>query len=377
MTERGKCILRGRISGGVFLILALTVFLSLILYPEAAIKNAATGLRLCSTTVIPSLFPFMVLSSLLIELGFADILSRIFGGISRRLFGISGKGAAAPLMGAVCGFPVGAITADRLFENGDIGKSEYERLLTFSNNPSSAFLISAVGNVLWSDQRIGIALYVIELITALIVGILLNLLFPLRLSECENTAYKKKSFGIRTFTKTVSDSSLSMLSVCAFVMFFASFMGAVEIMLSSFNISPFIRALLYGFFEMTGACGKAAELSTGAGLMLTAIICGWSGLSVHLQVISTSHVKGASFTPYFISKLLQGILSAFFMLIYLELFGTSASPSSVKTILFLSEKNSTAFTVALNAVPVISLLSFLWEQAHARISSLRGGVRTK
>jgi len=50
------------------------------------------------------------------------------------------------------------------------------------------------------------------------------------------------------------------------------------------------------------------------------LIAGWSGLSVHFQIISICSGRGISFKPYFVAKLFQGMLSAVLTGIILHFF---------------------------------------------------------
>ena len=81
---------------------------SLFLYPTQSAQGARVGVNLCLELLIPSLFPFFVLSSLFIATGFLQICSKPTEGMMRRVFGVSGPGAAAFCLGLIGGYPAGA-----------------------------------------------------------------------------------------------------------------------------------------------------------------------------------------------------------------------------------------------------------------------------
>ena len=60
---------------------------------------AAEALALCARSVIPALFPFLVVSSLLVSLGFGEWLSPRLRGLMA-LYHLPGHGATAFLLGA-------------------------------------------------------------------------------------------------------------------------------------------------------------------------------------------------------------------------------------------------------------------------------------
>ena len=61
----------------------LCATLALMLYPQPSMEAAKSGLALCYNVIIPSLFPFFVLSSLVVELGLAGYLGRLLEGLMR------------------------------------------------------------------------------------------------------------------------------------------------------------------------------------------------------------------------------------------------------------------------------------------------------
>ena len=89
--------------------------LALMLYPQQSMEAARTGLQLCYNVIIPSLFPFFVLSSLVVELGLAGYVGRALEGVMRPLFRVPGSCASAVALGFIGGYPVGARTAISLY----------------------------------------------------------------------------------------------------------------------------------------------------------------------------------------------------------------------------------------------------------------------
>ena len=91
----------------------LAVALLLLLRPQEAAAAVRDGLSLCGRTVIPSLFPFFVVISLLLQLGLAESLQRICGAVMGPLFHLRGACALPLLAGLLGGDPSGARTAAR------------------------------------------------------------------------------------------------------------------------------------------------------------------------------------------------------------------------------------------------------------------------
>ena len=155
------------------LLAVLCCFSALLLLPEVSAQAAQDAMLLCAQTLIPSLFPFFVLSSLLIACGASELLSALLSPLMRPLFGLSGTGAAALALGLCGGYPVGARTAAELVENGALSQEEGERLLAFCNNAGPGFLLGVCGAGVFSSSRAGAALYLIHVAAALCAGLLI------------------------------------------------------------------------------------------------------------------------------------------------------------------------------------------------------------
>ncbi len=304
-------------------LLSVFCLLLIIKNPDIAIKHMSAALRLCAKTVIPSLYPFMVLSELIISGNTAHRLSKILSSPARLLFGISGKGMAAVIMGLLCGFPIGAKCAMSLYRGGDIDRTELVHILTFSNNPSSAFLISAAGVAMFGSRGFGILLYAVSIISALILGVagkFLKKKAAIEWSCDENTVYVPKKRGVDIFTGAITSSALSMLNICAFVVFFSTLVGVLEYTLNASALPDWGSALWFGFFEMTGGIYKASAVPV-YGCYLAAAVAGWSGLSVHFQIMSVCAGGNISFRPYLLSKLANAALNVLLLALFGALFG--------------------------------------------------------
>ena len=112
----------------------LAVMAGLLAASETAAQAVREGLALCGGSVIPALFPFLVVSRLFVATGSAAALGRLLAPLTRRVLGVSGPGGTAVLLGLLGGYPVGAQTAGELVRTGAVSRQEGQRLLLFCNN---------------------------------------------------------------------------------------------------------------------------------------------------------------------------------------------------------------------------------------------------
>ena len=289
-------------------------FLLLLLRSDVAVDYMKTGLKLCANTVIPSLFPFMVVSSLLVSSGVGIRICRPLSLPARLILGVGEGGACAFLLGAICGFPVGTVVACSMYDKGIMSKKETERVLTFCNNPGSAFVISAVGVSLFGSFKVGGILYACVIISAVITGVIMR---PFHKIDAKTATVKSNliraslgggSDGVSLFLDAIRSSALSMLTVCAMVAFFSSIIGCVGVSLSALGVSELPIAAIFGLCEMSSGVSALSGLRGSLSLPLCAAALGWSGLSVHCQIMAISGGRGLSFKPYFGAKAMQGVV---------------------------------------------------------------------
>lgn len=314
MTELSQRSQKKTPSRTAFCLMSLFLLALFLKNSELAAKAIASGLEVCAKTLLPSLFPFIVASELLVESGIIHRVGRLLHRPFYSLFGIGGDAACAVLLGFVCGFPVGTKCASSLCQNGTIGKKEFCRVLAFSNQPSSAFLIYTVGGAMFGSLRFGVALYLSTLLSALLIQLTLGLC-QRKNSDRPNTQERPalpseaRSFP-DALAKAVSQSALAMLSICAFVVFFSALGESLFYLADGLSLSPAASALLFGVFELTGGASHAALCSAAAAPVLCALAVGWGGLSIHFQLLHLVGSTPFSKRAYFLIKLAQGALNA-------------------------------------------------------------------
>lgn len=294
------------------LLAVLCCFSALLLLPEVSAQAARDAMLLCAQTLIPSLFPFFVLSSLLIACGASELLSALLSPLMRPLFGLSGAGAAALALGLCGGYPVGARTAAELVENGVLPREEGERLLAFCNNAGPGFLLGVCGAGVFSSNRAGAALYLVHIAAALCSGLLIcRALPPLMPGHTVRAAVKRQHFSA-VFPAAVQSALTGCLNVSAFVVFFTVLARLLLHFLPRSLTASLPCALLLGFLELTS--GVLSLPRSRAGFLACAALLGWGGMSVHCQTLSALAGSPLSARYYLRGKALQSLLSLLFAL---------------------------------------------------------------
>ena len=269
-----------RLRGAAALLFPVFFGAALLFFPDVSATAAREGVTLCLQTVLPSLFPFFVLSSLLVQSDVPRLLSRAMAGVMYPLFGVSGAGASALILGLLGGYPVGARTVAELYGRGEIAREEAEQLLAFCNNSGPGFFLGVCGTAVFGSARAGMYLYLIHVGAALVTGVLLRR--DLGLPRRKAVSRQRAPFDLAAALPAAVQSSFAAVgSVSAFVIFFMVLLRLLSLVPALAALPPLPRAALFGFVEMTN--GVNALPATRAGFVLCAAIMNWGGLSVQAQ----------------------------------------------------------------------------------------------
>jgi len=318
----------------LLIICCLSFIVSVFLSGEIA-EICRHALKICSVTIIPSLFPFFILSSLINRLGLPLYLGNWLSFCSGRLFGVSGAGVTALVIGLTGGYPMGAAYIADMYRQGQIDINESEKLLGFCNNSGPAFIMGAVGCGVFGSVRTGVILYASHIIAAFFVGIILN-------EDKKNFSFPegKKAVNLNTdvsfslaFTDSVKTAVSSIINVCGYVVCFtvivrllskSTFIQALFCFLSEKSglSIEFIRTFFGGIIELGTSLGEMSSLSpTPLNFALVSFILGWGGLSVHMQtqaMLSDTEIKGTLHTAGHLLSAVISSVTAYLLFSYLK-----------------------------------------------------------
>lgn len=244
-------------------------------FPGQCAQGAKRGLSFCGNILIPSIFPFLVLSVFVVKSGVSKALSRLLDPVTKRLFRLPGSAGATVLIGLTGGYPSGARGIKALLDSGEITQKQARRMLCFTVGAGPAFVISVTGSGLLGSVQTGIILFISQLSAALVLGILVGLFA--RGEEAPAEAHGGASSASMpvssALVEAASDGASSMISMCSFVILFS----ALLVILDQSGISSFLKEVFSSFglpdriasslvpvlLEVT--TGSTAAASAGAG----------------------------------------------------------------------------------------------------------------
>lgn len=310
-----------KISKNNFLLLTLIlVLIAMLSNISAASSGAHKGILYCANTLIPSLFIFMIFTSFIVSSGTAGNLSKFLTPITKFLFYLPGCTAPVIILSLIGGYPVGARGAMGLYESKEIDSDQLNRLMTFSVNAGPAFIIEIVGNILLKNYNLGCLIFIVQVISALLIGIISGLLArkkKLPFYTKENIIKNKKINISDTLIQACSDTSRSIINMSALIIVFYA---VIEILKNSFAVKGMLNhfftsknsinnfwAVFLSILEMTSGCNEVISKNAPTGIILFAV--GFGGICAHLQIKSIFYNSEFNFIKFTFYRLLNGFFT--------------------------------------------------------------------
>ncbi len=278
----------------IFFIIAILM----VIFSGSNLSAAKAGLTLWASNVIPSLFPFFVITELLANTNIVFYIGKLFDKIMKPLFNVPGECAFAFIMGFITGYPTGAKIVADLRARDLCTKDEGDRMLAFTNNSGPLFIISCVGISLFGDTKTGILLLITHILAGITVGIifgyisnkkekyLLSKFKKFRNNRNCDTAKETVTFSSlgTLLSKSINSAISTTLLIGGFIVIFSVFIS----MLQQSHFLTFFSQLFKPVFQLLGLnlnlcepfCTGIIELTNGVNLIS----------SIHIKNISQSVV---------------------------------------------------------------------------------------
>jgi len=322
--------------------LAVFFVIAMVTHPKEVFTGATMGVQTWWNFVFPSLLPFFISAEILMRLGFVKFLGVLLEPIMRPLFNVPGCGAFVMIVGFTSGFPVASAITAQLRSQNMCTRLEGERLISFTNNSSPLFMLTAVAVGMFGKPELGLVIAGSHYLANIIIGL------ALRFYGCKEPQTHwagTQSWSIRSaisallqhqrterqtlgklLGEAVSLSITKLINIGGFIILFAVIIrlltefgvigqiaAIMGTLLAPLGFAPdILTALANGFFEMTIGNKMASEAGANElqQLMAVGMILGWSGLSIHAQVASMIAQTDLRINLFLISRITHAMLAA-------------------------------------------------------------------
>ena len=285
----------------LFLTLIIIIF---IINIDIVIKSCISSSILFFNKVFVCVFPFVILSDILIYYDYHIFLKRVFGKLISKLFNIDPSTSIIFILSLLTASPTNSIYIKDMLDNKQIDTLTANRILIFTFFSSIPFVIGTIGFSLYNSFKIGLILYMLMVIHNILIGVLLrndNVSFY----SNSNKVIKDKNVFIvlkKSIIKAIESSIIILGNLIIFTII-------TNLFLKYINISGIYSSIICGILEITNGIVSISILNISliSKLLLTLFLLNFSSLSILFQSFSILNDYNLNIKKILIIKLVSSL----------------------------------------------------------------------
>lgn len=285
-------------------VLALLAVLTAVLVfakPLICARALQDGLALCGGPLLVSLFPFLIVSTLLMRSGADEILGVLLLPVAK-MIGVKCPAAGGVLLVGLCGgFAPAANAAAEAVRMGRMSSQEAAALLPACICSGPSFVILTVGQQLLGSRDVGVQLFIAQVLAGYLTAAVWNRLGGRCSAGAEKSVLEREPAPLK-LDAVIAQSAMAYLKLCGTVLYFRMLAAGCG------SFLPEERAVLPAMLlEVCSGC----DLASRTGLWASGLCCAAlsiQGASVLMQVRSICPPE-ISFRPLIAGRVLHLPLS--------------------------------------------------------------------
>ena len=283
---------------------SLIILYFIILKKDIIYNSIFYGINIWLKYLLPSLFPFFIISDILINYNINYYIPKKIKNIFKKTFNITDNMFTIVTLSLLGGFPSCARNINTMYKEKSITKEEANHLLLFSHFSNPVFILITIPLILNINNSY--IILISHYISSLIIAFLIKKKFHHKESILINNT-NKLNFG-KILIDSINKSVDSLLTICGItVVFYLVSTIIVDIL----KIDSYSTILIKGLFEITSGI-EALKISNISQLYKTIIatcFLSFGGFGVHLQTKSYLIETDADYKYFLIGRIYQTIIS--------------------------------------------------------------------
>lgn len=306
-------------------LLLILLMLCIVCRPTVYMQATLRGIIVWSTAVLPALFPFFFLTTILSSLNVLDKLAKIFKRPLNALFHTSQYSALVYLMSIISGYPVGAKLICDLYKNKKIDKFEAVRINAFTSCSGPVFMLGTVGSTMLKSSHLGVIILITHFLGAFLNGLIYRNYGKKQKSDIDISVDTRNNIN-DLMGNAIRQSVLSVLTVGGYIalsFMFCAFLSDTHLLnllsaplafiLKLLGIpTQFAQGIILGLTEITRGCLELSNfttLSTDIVVVLISGIIAFGGVSVALQSMTFLKQCNISLKIFLLQKSTQSLIT--------------------------------------------------------------------
>ena len=287
----------------------ITIILLIILYyiikEKEIIKiSIFYGINIWLNYLIPSLFPFFVLSDIIINYNITSYIPKHLKKIIKKVFNITDNMLTILLLSIISGFPSCARNIKTMYEEKNIDDDEANHLLMFSHFSNPIFILVTIPLILNINNSY--IILISHYISCFIIAFFIKNKFKHKESIKINNSNKINFENI--LIASINKSVDSLLTICGIIVTFYLLSTTI---VDIFNLNEYSSLFIKGIIEITSAIDTLKNLNLNKEYIAVITTCflSFGGLSIHFQTKSFLLNTNIKYEYFYIGRIIQTIIS--------------------------------------------------------------------
>ena len=308
--------MKERVFNIFIIILSVFILLQLFMMKNIVYSSIMYAIEIWINNLLPTLFPFFIISDILINYNIVDYIPKIIKKFCQMIFRINDNMLEILFLSMISGFPSNARNTRMLYDNGCISLEEANHILMFSHFANPLFIIT-IANFFLHNGKVGIILLISHYFSNFILGIIFRNKNTFSYNK-KNIHDKENDFGT-ILVLAIKRAIDSILTICGIM---AIFLMICAIIINYFNLNIYNSMIIKGIFEITIGIQALSSLNISLcyKAIITSMILAFGGISVHMQVISQITGTKIKYIYFFIGRMYQMIISGIITYILFNIF---------------------------------------------------------
>lgn len=313
------------------LIMLFLIFIGIEILTESQeiLDTVGYSFSIWKNNLFPSLFPFFVLSEILVNFGFIELVGELFKPIMNKLFKVSGSSAFIFIMSLISGFPSNAKYTRNLYDKGLIDELEATKILTFTHFSNPLFILGTISIMFLNNKKAGLIVLISHYFANVIIGIIMrNKIYITKqndkfsIKKAISKMHNKRIQNNQPLGTIISNSLINSINSLLLILGVVTISLIVTTILDKhFHLNIYLKTILCSIMEMTQGLKHISLLNVSLNIktIIMAMIISFGGLSVHTQVLSFISDTKIKYTPFLLARIIHAVLAALLAFILLKI----------------------------------------------------------
>lgn len=281
-------------------------FIEIILNNKMVYSTISNSLNIWTNTLIPSLFPFFIISDILIDYNIIRYIPRKIKMFLCKVFNISESALVILLLSMISGFPSNARNTKTMYDKKLLSNDEASYILMFTHFSNPLFILTTVGLVFFNNNKLGYIILIAHFTSNIILGVLFrnnNVPTSSHYSSHEFEGH----FGI-ILTNSIKHAIDTLLLIFGTL---TVFLVISSVLINRFNLGSYLSMILKGILEITMGLQSLSLLNISDiyKVVIATMLISFGGFSVHMQVVSQLVDTDIRYREFFHGRVYQALIS--------------------------------------------------------------------